>query len=359
MSSFDMLPDPERQKNETLQPTQESTMKFQTCTGSKTDFFPFWTQICLLLTSHAAANPMDQWAEIWSGWQKKGLSLHSDFQQVRQILAIPSLAELYLFLRSCKPVMDLLEVRWDHQILYQLLIPSYPAPATALEIASASSSETGTISNISEDNAPVSKTTSTVSPGARTISNTTEANVAKWDTNDHRIISDKTFATVVEETANEDLKETLDSYMVHEASLLTSYEFVVFHCLVFDTVETWLHSGNLSHLFATAWCKWKFQGLTRDKHWSHVQNIFGVGDLSGYLYIVKDCPAVTRRIGWMWVKDDLQYWIVPEGKLYADDTILNSQLKLQNLKNDLNLFQTKFHITLLIIISASRPMKCI
>ena len=341
-SSFDMLPDSDLQKQDISQPIQGSTVKFQTCTGSKTDFFPFWTQICLLLTSHAAANPMDQWSTKWSDWQKKGLSLHPDFQQVKQILAVPSLAELYLLLRSCQPVMDLLDVRWDHQILYQFRIPSNPAPANAPDIASAASSETGTISNISEDNVTVSKIAATISPGARTV--TVDATEAT-DTNNPKITSDRTFATVVEETANEDLQEILDSYMVHDTSLLTSYEFVVFHCLVFDTVETWLHSGNLTHSFATTWCKWKFQGLTRDKHWSHVRNILGVSDLSGYLYAVKDCPAITRRIGWMWVKDDLQYWIVPEGKLYADDTILNSQLKLQNLKNEFHLFQTKFDIT--------------
>lgn len=50
---------------------------------------------------------------------------------------------------------------------------------------------------------------------------------------------------------------------------------------------------------------------------------------------------MQQRIGWTWEQDRLRYWIAPVGPPPTDATLISSQLKLQNMKNDLQLFQYK------------------
>ena len=58
-------------------------------------------------------------------WLTKGLNLRSDYKRVKQVLGVSSLVDYYFFLKEYKPLVDLLELKWDDKIIYRCaLTPS-------------------------------------------------------------------------------------------------------------------------------------------------------------------------------------------------------------------------------------------
>jgi hypothetical protein len=56
-----------------------------------------------------------------------------------------------------------------------------------------------------------------------------------------------------------EIQDTLDFYVMDEAKILTTYDFVVFHCLVFDIIDTWtIEAKSKTDPFITKWRHLKF-----------------------------------------------------------------------------------------------------
>jgi len=59
-------------------------------------------------------------------WQEKGLTITSDFQQVKKIMNVDSLDQLYLFLCECPPITTVLHLKWNNKILFRMALPDTP-----------------------------------------------------------------------------------------------------------------------------------------------------------------------------------------------------------------------------------------
>jgi hypothetical protein len=180
---------------------------------------------------------------------------------MKQITGIPSLAEFYFFLRDCKPLNAFMEFKWNNKILYHLL----PEPNLAESIASIMmelkpDSEEDTLSMhmppLTENpNHQVTPARHNLSNIQDAIDTTLPASQAEDQTQDiESVISSGT----VNHLIPADLTGDLNSYYVHDNCLPTDTEFVVFHCLVFDTIQNWATSAPpKTHPFVITWNKWK------------------------------------------------------------------------------------------------------
>ena len=151
---------------------------------------------------------------------------------------------------GCQPIVQIMDFKWDHKILFCYL----PEPKIATAQAAPPSSATTSVVVVSKTNAtPAGARAATplISPGADSIKVAETVSLPTTGTE---------FAEVFADTIDEDLTEHLDFYVVSESTLLTTYEFVIFHALVYDTIESWTRSGHQKDPFAIDWRRWKFHG---------------------------------------------------------------------------------------------------
>jgi len=88
------------------------------CVGNKDDFGALMNKVWLIMSSYAVAMPHDDASTLWTKWVDQGLTSNSTFQDVKRITAMPGLDEFYFYLSDCPPVTTVLDIKWDHKILY-------------------------------------------------------------------------------------------------------------------------------------------------------------------------------------------------------------------------------------------------
>jgi len=333
LSSFEFI----SEKNGHNHPTQ---IPFQSCLGTKSDFPKLWTQISLVLNTHATEHPTDPYSIQWAKWKQLGLTTRSSFQDLKRITGIPGLADLYFFLRDSKPLIEFLEFKWDSQILYRLL------PEPLIETIATDTSSEGSTTTVDQPSVRTPTTQeeipvpsgSVITPARSNLSNPVDLAVLAKD--------DKEEEPQTTETSME-LFQNINYYHVHEDSLITDTEFVVFHCLVYEAIEKWITSEDAKkHPFTITWSKWKCLGLNHHQPFQSLRHILGIEDLTGYISEISSCPDIHKYIGWTWEAKDLRYWVVPREHLDDTHTAETSQITLHNMTTELALLKTKFDVSL-------------
>ena len=333
LSSFEMVNDNVTEPSKTDTVTTEEQEPFQECYGTKTDFKPLWTQVCFILNTFASENIDDPITLKWKEWQKRGLTLRSDFQQVKKVTNLDSLAELFFFLRECAPVTEFLEIQWDNKIKFRQRQEPVDQLAESVLMQPV---ETATLTTAESTTHLVSPTK--VKPAVHDSEPCTKVN------ND---VPTTPFIDMIRDAADIDPSETLDYYTVNEDTIITSDEFRIFHSHVCDIIDKWVSQADgTKEGFVTTWRRWKFHGLDRTRDFRFVQRLLRIEDLNGYLMAIKACPEITKQVGWLWYQNELRYWIIPRETLKESAVVEVNQTRLQNLQTEFTLFQNKFELSI-------------
>ena len=338
LTSFDMLADGTTDPSRSDTITTDEQDNYQECFGNRTDFKGLWTQICFILNTFAVESPDDVTTKKWKEWQRTGLTIRSDLQEVKRITNLGSLSELFCFLRDCPPVTTFLDIKWDNKILYRpRQEPTYqhfPTPDEPTNSPDAADTQADEPAHFIS---PVKKQPE-VDHGV------TDEGRPNRTTND---VPTTPFPDMFHDADELDPSDMIDYYTVDENKIFTADEFRVFHCYVTDIIDKWIsQDNNTRHPFHNKWRRWTYHGMSRTKDFTFIRRLLGIEDLSGYLAIIKECPAINKHIGWLWYQDELRYWIVPQDNIKENEVIENNQVRLHNLQVEFNLFQNKFDLSI-------------
>jgi len=279
--------------------------------------------------------------------------MRSSFQDLKRITGIPGLVDLYFFLRDNKPLNEFLEFKWDSQILYRLLpepLIETIATDTSSEGSTTKADQLSVHTPTTQEEIPV-PSGSVVTPTRSNLSNPADLAILAKDDKEEEPQTTETstelFPEIVKTIQASDLMENINYYHIHEDSLITDTEFVVFHCLVYEAIEKWITSEDAKkHPFTITWSKWKCLGLNHHQPLRSLRRILGIEDLTGYIREISSCPDIHKYIGWTWEAKDLRYWVVPREYLDDTHTAETSQVTLHNMTTELTLFKTKFDVSL-------------
>ena len=218
ISSFELLANQDPSKTDTDTLTDQEP--FNECFGNKKDFQHLWTQVSFILNTFALEHPNNVITTNWRAWQLKGLTIRSDFQQVKLFMGIPSLADLYLFLHDCQPINEFLEVKWDGKILYG----QRPEPISMPQTTAYDSHKT--IDDKPTDLEEKQYTTASPNKAQRTDVDSTEKSI-----NDR---PHSPFVDMFHDAKDNPTLDILDYYTVDENQVITSDNFKILHSYITD-----------------------------------------------------------------------------------------------------------------------------
>lgn len=228
---------------------------------------------------------------------EQGLTPTSSFQDVKRITSIASLDEFYFYLSDCSPVTHVLDIKWNHKILYRAANLATPTSSTPT-------------SEITDRDAtvlpePRQKVNQDVKNPSMTVptSKGVQVTSVKPQTAKDSISSDS-FTEL-----DFDAEENTSFYTIGLKDLPTSSQFVVFHALVYDTIQAWTVDKSLqNHPFTIKWKKANFAGMDRYKNFQQVAKILTIHTLFEYMEFIAQCPEVKQTYEWKWNPEELRYW---------------------------------------------------
>jgi hypothetical protein len=211
-------------------------------------------------------------AKQWISWIDNGLSIKSPLTQVKAIMGIETVAQLYLILRYSPAINPHYDITWDHKIEYQLK----PLNAENEEKA-----------------------------------------VAKSETSTSGHLGD----TVKLEQDNI-LKVT---YKVRELTN-NDEEFKVFHKLIYDAIAGWAAKQEThQHPLWMQWTKWVFSGLQPIMSAQRIKQIMGVQTLFQYVELIMTFPPIQQTFTVTINSTNIIYSHVPIYRIAADHNFLDFQ----------------------------------
>ena len=331
---------------------------FIPCTGSKADFGVIMTQIWLIMDAYATAVPNDEHSVLWRSWVDKGLQITSDFQQVKQILAVDSLEQFYLFLRGCSPITTVLDFKWDNKILFRMALPDSPTNDDLSSITTLNPDK-GVPDTDLADNlvSPGTPKDTTVNANYYAVATTVPSlslprlpdglnKLTPKSGNVNR--NPATIGPNLTSPTGDQLLTDIDddcreSYSVSADDGEPSYKFIVFHAAIFDRIQAWTQTAAAAtNPFRTKWQSWVFRGLNRYRDFSAVRRILGIHSLQEYVTTIQACPIIPLCIHWMWEGPTLHYMFiesVPE--VTAARLTSAAHSKLVNMRTEVEMLQTQ------------------
>jgi hypothetical protein len=103
--------------NETIA-SVPNTKKY--CYGTDLDIKTMFTDLWPYIQDYRDRHPTSSHSKQWLAWMERGLSSKSPLTQVKAIMRIDTVAQLYLTLRDFPAVNVHYDIKWDHKIEYQL-----------------------------------------------------------------------------------------------------------------------------------------------------------------------------------------------------------------------------------------------
>ena len=291
---------------------------YHSCLETTEDFGHLMNQVWQIMHSYAVAVPDDDVSIVWTKWQEQGLKSTSTFQDVKRITSIDTLDEFYLYLSDCSPITTVLDLKWDHKILYR--VPALDTPAPSMPTSEITDSDATMLPESDSKPTPVpSSTTVPVTPVKHQSANESS--------------SSDSF-TAVDLDVDDYMHPSF--YVIGLHDIQTSSQFIVFQAAVFDTIQAWATAPNTrNHPFHTKWKKALFTGMDRYKNFNQVRKILKIEKLFEYLEFVSQCPDVKQTYEWKWTPDELRYW-------YTDIPLNVDLNKVENLRHDLTNFQVEY-----------------
>lgn len=312
---------------------------YMECCGTTMDFMVLLHQVWMIFAKTRQEGVATDHTKVWQQWIDDGLTITTTFQNMKTITHFEGLYEFYYFIKECPEITKILDIKWENKILYKFTLQQKSDSDHEQTISTASSDTVfeGDISNTGM--------TTVVSPTTpdkvRHPNGTTTAT-------ETMITAGLGLPTVEIPLKSEDWDELdsteLEIYTVSTIDLDTSFEFVLLHSFLHDTIATWT-VANVKEPFTQEWMKWVFKGLTRDKNFKKVKTILGITTMREYLHIMQKCPAVQNRLATEWQADKLKYWILPEDMNTQGDGT-QTPAKILSLKSDLQVFSNRFNLTL-------------
>jgi hypothetical protein len=327
--------DDELEQNETLM-NNEGYME---CCGTTTDFMVLLHQVWMIFDKMRQEGVSTDHTKIWQQWIDNGLNITTTFQNMKTITQFEGLYEFYYFIKECPEIITILDVKWENKILYRFNLHQ-KSDLEHEQTLSTASSETVFEGEI--NNTGITTVVSSTTPNTIRHPNGTTTETAKLM--DAGLGLPKVDASIKSEEWDELDTAEVEIYTVSTIDLDTSFEFVLLHSFIHDTIATWT-VANVKDPFTQDWLKWVFKGLTRDKMFQKVKTILGITTLREYLQTMQKCPVITNRLAWEWQGDKLKYWILPDDMGNPEDCT-QTPAKILSLKSDLKVFSNRFNMTL-------------
>jgi hypothetical protein len=98
--------------------TTNPEQPFKVCYSSDADINAMLSEMWPVITKYMEDSPDHTHAQQWKKWIADGLTCQSGLGQVKQIMGIKTMAQLYLTLRDSPYITPYFNVNWDHKIQY-------------------------------------------------------------------------------------------------------------------------------------------------------------------------------------------------------------------------------------------------
>ena len=106
-----------------------------------------------------------------------------------------------------------------------------------------------------------------------------------------------------------EVEDNIGFYTIGLKYLSTSSQFIVFHALVYDTIQAWMMDKCIkNHPLTIQWKKIIFAGMDRYKTFQQVAKILKIHTLFEYLDFIAQCPDIKQAYKWKWTPEELRYW---------------------------------------------------
>jgi len=189
------------------------------CYGSDADIHEMLLDLWPHITAFLDKQPNHDRSMQWTNWINNSLTPSSGLRDVKRIMGIDALLQLYLILRDSPAINTMYDIEWDHKIHYhlksQLLTDPVVTPSHTIEI----------------------------------------------------------------DQSNDNRKSIHNIYFMD----YRDDEFQVFHKLVFETINEWSHTEAKMDTTWLQWRKWTLAGLKAVQSVQCLKKILQINDIHGYV----------------------------------------------------------------------------
>jgi hypothetical protein len=92
---------------------------YKVCYSSDSDIQALLQELWPSVVHYIETHPDHQHSIQWKTWMSQGLPVTSSLGQVKKIMGIETIAQLYLILRDSEAVNTYSHINWDHEIQYK------------------------------------------------------------------------------------------------------------------------------------------------------------------------------------------------------------------------------------------------
>ena len=329
--------------------------------GTSTDFLVLMTQVWAIMTTYIKEDPSNNYSKTWKKWIESGLTLTTNFQEMKSITNFEGLYDFYYFLKDCPAIVNAYDIKWDNKILYRhkmlqdqdlIIEQQIPHSNKTPSESSETTLDDKDLLQLTEVHIPknIDNPTVTVTP----VTPAKHTNVDKDIKLGEGDLDLPEINEVIQPEVNEAIQPNdwdimdnveLEYYSIDTTTLESSLEFTVFNCYILDIINKWRDTMAISKETKAKWSKWLYLGFHKDKGFKEIKKILGIQRLPEYLEIIKECPLIEQHVAWEWRCETLKYWFIKDF-VTKENTQDKTPNKLISMRSELQLFSHRFDITL-------------